>query len=71
MKQVFDPAVGDTFLCIPPEPVVASRSARLEQVLDTLRNALQMLDDIEAFLPAARLQQVIDHVVAEIASPTE
>lgn len=42
------------------------RTATLERALECMHSALQLLDGIEAYMPAARLRHAIDVVEREI-----
>lgn len=66
MKPDRDEAVGNAFHAASLGMVMTNRTAILEDALEAMRTALQLLDGVEAYMPAARLQHAIDIAEREI-----
>ena len=71
MKPDRNQAIGDAIQAFSLDMGMMKRTATLTHALEIMQSALELLDTIDAHLPAARLHQAIKAVAVEIKAPRE
>lgn len=71
MKSERKQAISDAFHAISLDMDMMNRTATLTRAMEIMQSALELLDMIDAHLPAARLHQAIKAAANEIEAPCE